>query len=261
MKKFIVIIITLAMALSFGGCTNEVESDTNPEGQTLTFVGSKMVTVDYDDYIALIFDYTNESGKSASIADAFDVVAFQNGVEVNRVAFMDGLIDGAIDCSKKVQTGFTATVVWFFPEGDGSPISVEVSNGDRFVVKHITRWGFWESDALEVTFVPHRLFVVENEESPYHGKTIAAISIRIRNLSDVSHELNISDYVLYGSNAISSADAGKDFSNSIESVTELEAGATCIKYLYVLCEEDGIDKIVLVDEDSEIRTFITIEMD
>lgn len=128
MKKFILGLLVLSMIM-VAGCAN------TPSDETLTFVGSKVITAGSDEFVALIFDYTNESGKTKSADDAFDVDAFQNGIELNCSTFSDEFVEGAIDWFTQVQTGHTAKVVWFFPIGDGSPISVEVSNGKNFTVE------------------------------------------------------------------------------------------------------------------------------
>lgn len=103
--------------------------------ETLTFVESKIVTAGSEEFVALVFDFTNDSGTTKAAYDAFDVDGFQNGIELSFHTFSEELIEGAIDCFTRVQTGYTVKVAWFFPIGDGSPISVEMSNGETFTVE------------------------------------------------------------------------------------------------------------------------------
>ena len=135
MKKFITIVICLILVFSLGGCVIEIESHHDTEGQTMTFVESKMVRMGDDEYIGLFFDYTNESGETKAACDTFDVKAFQNGVELTIVVYTGQTTEDAIQCDTSVQTGHTERVVWLFSTVDESTVSVEVSNGEKFTVE------------------------------------------------------------------------------------------------------------------------------
>ena len=155
MKKIIIGLLVAVMIMMVGCSTTETPSGdvvtpstteagvtvtaepTEPVApdETLTFVESKIVTVGSEDFVALVFDFTNNSGTTKSPDDAFNVAAFQNGIELNCSTFSDEPIEGAIDWFTRVQTGYTVKVAWFFRIGDDSPMSIEVSNGETFTVE------------------------------------------------------------------------------------------------------------------------------
>ena len=117
------------------GVTITAEPTEATPDETLTFVESKIVSVGSEEFVALVFDFTNNSGTTKSPDDAFNVAAFQNGIELNCTTFSDEPIEGAIDWFTRVQTGYTVKVAWFFRIGDDSPMSIEVSNGETFTVE------------------------------------------------------------------------------------------------------------------------------
>lgn len=134
MRK-IITLLSLILVISLSGCVIEIEPHYDTESQTMTFVESKVVTLYGEEYIGLFFDYTNESGETNAAGDAFDVNAFQNGVEIDVAVFVGQTTEGAIQCDTKVQTGHTARVIWLFSIVDDSTVSVEVSNGEKFTVE------------------------------------------------------------------------------------------------------------------------------
>lgn len=137
MKKFIAIMVGLVMVFCLVGCVVgvEVEPESDTEGQTMTFVESKVVTLNEQEYIGLFYDYTNNSGETKMACDDFDVNTFQNGIELTVVVYTGQTTEGAIQCDTSVQSGNTARVVWLFEIVDESPVSVEMSNGETFTVE------------------------------------------------------------------------------------------------------------------------------
>ena len=123
MKKIIVMIVVVMLLLV--GCESTHE---------IVFVEGKDVVIDEQRYVGLFYDFTNNSGETAIPADVFDVKAFQNGVELVITVFTGDKTDGAVQCDTSIQTGTTARGVWLFEKVDDSPVSVEMSDGQRFVV-------------------------------------------------------------------------------------------------------------------------------
>lgn len=150
MKKLIIMIMTLMLFLS--GCV-AVDSSESDKGETqgsignvgndeehaeahiMTFVESKNVEIDNQRYIALFYDYTNNSGETAIPAEWIDVKAFQNGIELVVTVFTGEKTDGAVQCDTSIQDGTKARVVWLFERNDDSVVSVEMSDGQKFTVE------------------------------------------------------------------------------------------------------------------------------
>lgn len=124
MKKMLLVLSLVIVLLT--GCV------ANPH--TLTYVEGKDVVIDETELIGLFFDYTNGSGETAIPCEWVDVKAFQNGVELTIMVYTGQRMDGAVQCDASIQAGTTARVVWLFEKVDDSPVSVEVSNGESFVV-------------------------------------------------------------------------------------------------------------------------------
>lgn len=130
MKKLISMLLGIVMIFCVSGCSAE-----QTPKHTMTFIESKNVVIDEQTYIGLFYDYTNNSGETVLPADAINVKAFQNGVELVVTVFTGQETDGAIQCDTSVQDGTTVRIVWLFERVDESPISVEMSDGQKFTVE------------------------------------------------------------------------------------------------------------------------------
>lgn len=130
MKRLLILILGIVLVLGLSGCVSEPD-----DGHTLTFVKRKDVVINEQTYVGLFFDYSNESGKTVLPCDAINVKAFQNGIELVVTVFTGQETEGAIQCDTQVQTGTTARVVWLFEKADDSPVSVETTDGQKFVVE------------------------------------------------------------------------------------------------------------------------------
>ena len=117
MRKLISILCAILLVLGLVGCVAE-----QPSEHTMTFIG-------------LFYDYTNNSGETVLPADAINVKAFQNGVELVVTVFTGQETEGAIQCDTSVQDGTTVRVVWLFMRVDDSPVSVEMSDGQKFTIE------------------------------------------------------------------------------------------------------------------------------
>lgn len=152
MKKIVLLVCIMALLLS--GCivyitpaeetteptTTEAEEtvgviQTLPKTKELVFVEAKMVELDDEQLIGLFFDYTNISGENRMPCDDYDVVAFQNGIELNILVYTGDVIDGAIQCDTEVKSGTTARTIWTFEPKDESPVIVECSDGQIFTLE------------------------------------------------------------------------------------------------------------------------------
>lgn len=130
MKRLLSFVLGIVLVLGLSGCVSEQD-----DGHTLTFVERKDVVINEQTYVGLFFDYSNESGKTVLPCDAINVKAFQNGIELVVTVFTGQETEGAIQCDTQVQTGTTARVVWLFEKADDSPVSVEMTDGQKFVVE------------------------------------------------------------------------------------------------------------------------------
>ena len=130
MRKFVAILCAILLVLGLVGCVAE-----QPSEHTMTFIESKDVVIDEQTYIGLFYDYTNNSGETVLPADAINVKAFQNGVELVVTVFTGQETEGAIQCDTSVQDGTTVRVVWLFVRVDDSPVSVEMSDGQKFTIE------------------------------------------------------------------------------------------------------------------------------
>lgn len=130
MRKLISILCAILLVLGLVGCVAE-----QPSEHTTTFIESKDVVIDEQTYIGLFYDYTNNSGETVLPADAINVKAFQNGVELVVTVFTGQETEGAIQCDTSVQDGTTVRVVWLFMRVDDSPVSVEMSDGQKFTIE------------------------------------------------------------------------------------------------------------------------------
>lgn len=130
-KQFVSIFLTILLVLGLSACAVSQPTDKH----TMTFVESKDVVINEQTYIGLFYDYTNNSGETAIPADAINVMAFQNGTELVVTVFTGQKTEDAIQCDTSVQDGTTVRVVWLFERVDESPVSVEMSDGQKFTVE------------------------------------------------------------------------------------------------------------------------------
>lgn len=119
------------------GCVITIQpSNIESENQTLTFVEAKFVEwFDDKERIGLFFDYTNNSEESKSPSDGFVMGVRQNG-ELLDTLWVAEKINGAITPSTIVEPGVTMRVAWLFVLRDRSPLSVIVSDGQKFTVDY-----------------------------------------------------------------------------------------------------------------------------
>lgn len=130
MRKLVSVLCAILLVLGLVGCVAE-----QPSEHTMTFIESKDVVIDEQTYIGLFYDYTNNSGETVLPADAINVKAFQNGVELVVTVFTGQETEGAIQCDTSVRDGTTVRVVWLFVRVDDSPVSVEMSDGQKFILE------------------------------------------------------------------------------------------------------------------------------
>lgn len=142
MKRFICVVLLLVWACLLGGCITVeyvgdegATNDTSATEHKMVFVERKDVIIDEQTYVGLFYDYTNNSGETIIPADAIDVKAFQDGIELCVTVFTGTKTEGAIQCDTNVQSGTTARVVWLFEKASESPVSVEMSDGQKFVIE------------------------------------------------------------------------------------------------------------------------------
>lgn len=128
-KIFGFLLIGLVM-LGITACGGDVQP--NVELHSLAFVEGKEVVVNETEYVAVFCTYTNNSGETALPCEAFDVKAFQNGIELTIIVYTGQRTEDAIQCDTSVQTGTTTEVVWLFEKQDDSKVSVEISNGEKY---------------------------------------------------------------------------------------------------------------------------------
>lgn len=128
MKKVIALVMVALIMLT--GCAAESSA---PE-HTMEFIESKTMVIDDQEYVALFYDYTNGSDETVIPCDQINVKAFQDGEELVVTVFTGEKMDGAVQCDTSIQGGATAKIVWLFEKVDDSPVSVEMTDGQKFVV-------------------------------------------------------------------------------------------------------------------------------
>lgn len=124
MKKILVTVLAVIQMLSLAGCGGEPQ-------HTVSYVSGKAMVVADIDCVAVFTQYTNGSSETAIPADEVSVKAFQNGVELPPIVPTGSKTEEYIQCDASVQSGVTADVVWIFQLADNSPVSVELSGGEK----------------------------------------------------------------------------------------------------------------------------------
>lgn len=140
MKKILIAVIGLFIAICVSGCvfTIKPDLDLDVDNQTLSFVDAKFYDF-YDDKecVALLFDYTNDSGENKCPTDGFVMGARQNGKVIDALFVgTNKTIAGTITPGTSVPTGNTARVAWLFVLRDDSPLTVIVSDGQEFTIQY-----------------------------------------------------------------------------------------------------------------------------
>lgn len=104
--------------------------DTNFEysadGYTYKYLKNQVETIDGTDYVYVFFEYTNDSGQTATPYYSLTTKAFQNGVEIQSYMSIDDPISEANTTFKDVQTGSTTDIAIKFELVDDSPVSIEI---------------------------------------------------------------------------------------------------------------------------------------
>ncbi len=124
MKKIRVTVLAVFLVISLAGCGGEPQ-------HTVSYVSGKAMVVADIDCVAVFTQYTNGSSETAIPADEVSVKAFQNGVELPPIVPTGSKTEEYIQCDASVQSGITADVVWIFQLDDNSPVSVELSGGEK----------------------------------------------------------------------------------------------------------------------------------
>ena len=136
MRRIVLLVLVLSLCLT--GCVVAVEKSDNDKDLNkfdIKYIEGKNVVIDEQTYIALFYEYTNRADETAIPAEQVDVKAFQNGEELVITVFTGDKIEGAVQCDTSIQKGTTARIVWLFERVDDSPVSIEMSNGNKFVVE------------------------------------------------------------------------------------------------------------------------------
>ncbi len=131
MKRIIALIAMLLIAANICGCTAEPI-------HTISYNGGKVIDLPFNDAtldcICVFTQFTNGGQETVVPADEVTVKAFQNGIELSPWVFTGQKTEGYIQCDTCVQAGVTADVVWIFERTDDSPITVEFSDGQTFII-------------------------------------------------------------------------------------------------------------------------------
>lgn len=133
LQIFIPVIMSLTLAFILPAC------GASTQNHAITYLGGEIKSVSVHEQewrLACVYtEYTNSSKETAIPADYVDVDAFQNGVEIPILVFTGEKIGDYIQCDTSVQSGKTAKVIWTFQPEDDSPITVELSNGEKFTIE------------------------------------------------------------------------------------------------------------------------------
>lgn len=124
MKKILITVLAMILVLSLAGCGGEPQ-------HTVSYMSGKAMVVADIDCVAVFTQYTNGSSETAIPADEVSVKAFQNGVELPPIVPTGSRTEEYIQCDASVQSGVTADVVWIFQLADNSPVSIELSGGEK----------------------------------------------------------------------------------------------------------------------------------
>ena len=78
--------------------------------------------------VVIYFEYTNESGQTTSPANALNIRAFQNGIELNwMMPDFNNSIPEADVAFKDIQSGTTTDIAMIYTISDESDVSIEIS--------------------------------------------------------------------------------------------------------------------------------------
>lgn len=130
----IILLMVFCITLLTACGNSEEKSD-----YALSYVEGKVMSIPFNDTsldcVGIFTEYTNNSGESVLPADTVSVKAYQNGTELSPWVFTGQKTEGYIQCDANVQAGITAEVIWIFEREDDSPVSVEFSDGQQFMVE------------------------------------------------------------------------------------------------------------------------------
>lgn len=134
------ILICLFITICSSGCVITLKPDLglNEDLQTITFVEAQFYDYfDDKECVALLFDYTNNSGESKCASDGFVIGVRQNGKVLDSLWLSkDSTIAGTITPSTEVSSGSTDRVAWYFILRDDSPIAIVISDGQEFTLDY-----------------------------------------------------------------------------------------------------------------------------
>lgn len=138
MKKFklsLAMLLMLCLMILMSGCVVTVKPYYDNDEQSLVFVEAKFIEYSDDrQCVGLFFDYTNNSDESKCPTSGFVMAVHQNEKLLDTLWVADE-VNGAICASASVPTGTTRVVYLFFLH-DTSPLSVEVSDGQKFTIEY-----------------------------------------------------------------------------------------------------------------------------
>lgn len=97
------------------------------EGFTYKYLKNEVKNVDGEDYVYVFFEYTNDSGETATPYYSLAVQAFQNGIQINSYMSYGEGIPEAETAFKEIKTGTTTEIALKFELSDDSPVSLEIS--------------------------------------------------------------------------------------------------------------------------------------
>lgn len=95
-------------------------------------------------------------------------------------------------------------------------------------------------DDLEITIGTKREFTtLDNRYSEHDGKTVVKIPVKLKNLKDETHGLNMFKYKFYNpkGNEVRSVDSY--FDNNLSYSGDMRSGAEINTYIYLLYEGNG----------------------
>ncbi len=135
MKFLLSVISGCLILLLLSGCAVTVKPHYEIGDSSLYFVEAKFVEHSGDrECVGLFFDYTNNSEDSSVPCSKFVMAVHQNEKLLDTLWVADE-VNGAICASSDAPIG-TTRVAYLFFLNDTSPLSVEVSDGQKFTIEY-----------------------------------------------------------------------------------------------------------------------------
>jgi len=153
MKRIFTCLLAVLLLVGMTACGTEPDETLH----SIDFIEGKLLVHNDTEYAAAFFSYTNNSEETVMPCDAFDIKAFQNGIELTINVYTGQKIEECIQCDTSVQPGTTANVIWLYAISDYSTVTLEVSNGDTYN---------FELSKLEEEVVP------EVQDNPTEGEVV-----------------------------------------------------------------------------------------